>query len=111
MAEFIKRQSGGGRSVLAITDIPGGEDLTRWPALCEFLAVNDWGGGKRRDPGTLTLCFGDGRWKGCLNDRDAHQTCWVSAGALLAVLDVLDAGLRDASLEWRQDRRPGQARR
>jgi hypothetical protein len=52
-------------------------------------------------PGTLLLFVEAGRLKGCLNDRDMARSVFVSAESLEGLLDAMETGLADETLEWR----------
>lgn len=74
-----------------------------FPGLVEMLSVVQWPEGDAREPGTLLLCSGDGRWRMWLNDKDNLQSCWVSGESITACLDALERGLQEGNLEWRSD--------
>jgi len=48
----------------------------------------------------------DGVLKGCLNDRDAERSVFLAADSLESLLDDLEAGLANDSLQWRAKRGP-----
>jgi hypothetical protein len=72
-----------------------------YPSLTEFLIEVLWEDGKPRETGTVLLFVQEGRWKACLNDRDADASCFVSARTLGELLAVMDAAIEDPSVEWR----------
>jgi len=81
----------------------------RSPTLHQFLSDERWDDGSARVPGTLLLFCECGRYKACLNDRDGGRSVFVSADAVEAILDALEAGLQDDSLPWRA--KPDQSKR
>jgi len=48
----------------------------------------------------------DGCLKGCLNDREAGRSVFMTADSLESLLDDLEAGLSTDSLQWRAKRDP-----
>lgn len=44
----------------------------------------------------------DGKFKSCVNDREGGYYAFVSSDTLDGLLDALEKGLRDGSLDWRQ---------
>lgn len=75
--------------------------MDAYPALTEFVTLDRWDDGNERQTGTVLVCFGDGRWRAWLNDRDGSRSAWVSADSLTGLLGALDLGLREGRLEWR----------
>lgn len=84
-----------------------------YQALVEFIRVEEWMDGSVRTPGTLLLCWGDGRWRLWLNNRDGSETAWVSSDSLEGVLSAANTGLANGDLEWRpsQERKGKNPRR
>ncbi len=70
-------------------------------ATAEFVSCGNCGDGTIRVPGTLLFCTGEGRWRAWLNDRDGEVAAWVSAETLAGLLEAVEAGLRNQTLEWR----------
>ena len=101
MAEFLKRHCPQSNAAASV----GPTERCRWlqdhPALCEFLSLSFWEDGESRIPGTLLLCFGEGRWKCWINDRDSGRTAWLSGGTMTDLLDGLEARLQADNLDWR----------
>jgi len=73
-------------------------------ALFEFLELSAWEDGSERTTGTVLLFIEDGRWKACLNDRDAGLICFLSAETCDDLLKGLDEGLKEDTLDWRVSR-------
>lgn len=89
--------------------LPPGQAQVLWPALWEFLTATSWPppDGGPRTVGTVLLFVETGRWKACLRDRECGQVAFVSAASAEGLLDALDAGLTNGSLDWRPDRPKG----
>lgn len=81
----------------------------RYPELFEHLTATCFEGDRSqpRVTSTLLLFAQDGVWKGCLRDRADGTCCWCAAAGALAVLDILEAELRDGTAVWRLDRASG----
>lgn len=83
-----------------------------FPALHEFLSLSFWDEGDSRETGTLLLCYGDGRFRAMLHDRDGQRSSWLSAETLEGLWHALEMGLRSGDLEWRPDQgKKGQSSR
>ena len=79
-----------------------------FPTLAEFLVRDAWDPGQARERGTLLVCFGEGRWRAWLNDKDAGGlSAWLSGETLHGVLQACEKGLVAGSLEWRAPRLNG----
>lgn len=102
MPKYLKKQlaRGGDTGVSPVT--AGCHLALKWPALCEFLTAVEWEPGEVRQPGTLLICWGDGRWRGWLNDRDMAQTAWMSADSLSELLEAVEAAFQAGAIEWRK---------
>jgi hypothetical protein len=100
---FIKRASQGPKGVA-----PDGAPLdcvlsAAYPAVAEFITLTAWPEGERRTPGTVLLCWDDGRWRACVKDRAQARQAWLSAQTLDSLFQALEGALRADSLEWRRD--------
>jgi hypothetical protein len=73
----------------------------RYPSISAFLSEVFWDDGSCRVPGTLLVCYDDGRPKAWLNDKGLHRTAWLSADSLEGLWDTMEAVLRDEAVEWR----------
>lgn len=101
MAEFIRRNLPKRKAPGEVVQITACALMEKYPALTEFLTLDVWDEKSVRETGTLLLCFGEGRWRAWLNDRDGGLTAWLSADTLTELLDVTERGLCDACIEWR----------
>jgi hypothetical protein len=81
----------------------GGGPDDRWPALSEMVCASRWPDGTARLTSSVSLFVFDGVVKGVLNDKDSGLAAWVSGDALESVLDALERGLQEDSLDWRRD--------
>lgn len=86
-------------------------DRKRYEALVEMMELSSWEDGTPRQTSTMTLFIDSGSLKACLNDRDGDRTAWVSADSFKGLLDALEKGLRDDSLDWRHRQPDGKQRR
>lgn len=74
---------------------------TEFSTLTEWLVENVWEDGTTRETSTLLVFMEEGRWKGCLHDRDGHRSVFLTAGSPEDLFKALDEGLREDSLDWR----------
>ena len=89
-----------GREVRAALD-PAFE--TEYPALAEYmtLCLVD---GKDRLTSTLIVSCDEGRWKGCLSDRESNNVLWRSADTFQGLLEGLESVLASGKADWREKR-------
>jgi hypothetical protein len=85
------------------------ELTTLYPTLAEFLWRAKWEDGASRSTGTITLMVDSGMYKAAVNDRDSELSAFVSGRNLTGLLEAIERGLTEGSLEWRTKRafRPG----
>lgn len=76
----------------------------KFEALHEFLVLTEWEDKSPRETGTLTLFVDQGQWKARLNDRDGGLVVFLAAEGYIALLEALEAGLREGTLDWRVDK-------
>lgn len=96
--------------VLGADDVFSDAVLDGRDALKAHLSLEAWPDGSARETSTLMLCWGEGRFRACLNDRAAQRSVWVSNLTLEACLDALERGLQTDSLEWRKMKQYGKRR-
>jgi hypothetical protein len=58
-----------------------------------------------RKTGTVLVFAEQGKWKGCLNDRDGGNYAFVSSDSLLGLVDALEKGLKQGGLDWRKNKK------
>lgn len=75
---------------------------TTFPTLAEYLSVTAWDDGSPRETSTLLVFVEEGVWKGCIHDRAAGRSAWLSGAAPVALLGRLEDALRDETVEWRR---------
>lgn len=73
-------------------------------ALGEFLCESSWEDGKKRQTGSLTVFFDEGVLKACVSDKDAGLVAFVSGASWNGLMQAIEKGLRQGSLEWRRAR-------
>ncbi len=78
--------------------------FTPWPEVTEYLTAEVYPGGEKRQTASLLLFVEGGKLKACLSDRDTGRVAFVAASSWIEVMDVLEGGLRDGSLDWRMSR-------
>ncbi len=76
-------------------------DSEKYAALIEFLGLETYEDGSKRQTGTMTLFLDGSGLKACLNDRDTGRTGWATAESFTALLGLLERQLREAKVEWR----------
>lgn len=89
--------SGGAGGYLAAHDPAFAET---YPVLCQWLTLVGLRGTQRKS-GTLLLFAEEGKWKGCINDRDGGRYAFVSAESVAGLLEGLDRSLKLGNIEWR----------
>lgn len=82
----------------------------KYPLLLEFLTRELWEPGVPRQRGTLFLFCEDGVFKACLNDKDCDEVSFVTKPTFTALLDAVERGLANNTLDWRLSTQ-GKARR
>jgi hypothetical protein len=81
--------------------------VKKYPTVLEFVSLRRWEDGTVRVCGTLLLFVDMGMWKACLHDKDASASAFVSGKTPGALLEAMEKGLREDSLDWRADRPQG----
>lgn len=82
---------------------PPGEDefSAKYPAIWEYLTLEQFDDKTARETSTLLVLTEDGCVKLCLNDRAANATCWVSGATMTAAMTKLEASLASGEAEFR----------
>lgn len=115
MAEFMKRKEKGhatSKKVQAVSiETSDPAFFKKYPALAEFLSLEAWDEQTARERGTLTLFWEEGCFKLAVNDRDSEQTTFLSKGTFLGVLESLEKGFKEDSLDWRAQKGKGAVKR
>lgn len=76
--------------------------LRQYPALVEYLDLDRFDDGRPRATSTLLVFVDAGVLKACLNDRQMGEVAFVSAASFEGLLEALEKGLAEGSLDWRQ---------
>jgi len=83
-----------------------------YPDLALFLWSDQWPDTQApRKTGTMTFFVEQGRWKACLNDRDASMVAFATDDTFLGLLELLNTGLEQDSLDWRKAGSGGNSRK
>lgn len=106
MALKIPSASGNGKS-----GQPQASSLTEFLSpfvnLLEFLSSCSGEGNSKRVVGDFSLTTKFGKWTARLKDHQGGVYCYVTAIALDDVLQMVEQGLGDGSLDWREDQQNG----
>lgn len=114
MPQFLKRREVGDATSKAIStqSLQTADEAFHkaYPALAEFLSLEEWEPGTERQRGTLTLFWEDGLFKASVNDRDAEQVAFVTKRAFKGLLEAIEKGLVAGSLDWRKSWQKGKGK-
>lgn len=115
MSQFLKRREKGNAKAKELSSsTPGTADeafAKKYPALAEFLSLEEWDAETPRTRGTLTVFWEDGGWKAAINDRDAELVAFVAKRTFAELLGAIEKGLVADSLDWRGGRPKGSGKR
>ena len=84
-----------------------GSDEAKLQSLHSFLTDAAYEDGTRRDPGTVTLMYGEGTYKVMLKERTMGLCLWVSGSTVLGALEAASNALDAADPDWRVDKFAG----
>jgi len=105
MAQFLKRREIGREKSKEASErtVAQTDDgfAKKYPALAEFLSLEEWEPGVARERGTITVFFEQGTFKAGLNDKDGECTAYVTKPTFNGILDALEKGLVKGDLDWR----------
>lgn len=73
----------------------------KYPALWEYLSLQQWEDGKNRKLATLSLSLQEGRWCVCMVDKESNRLTFLSGTTHSEVLRTLEKKLADETVEWR----------
>ena len=105
MSKFLKRRGADGESRPVKLSAEAKRFAKEYPALHEFLTLEKWDDGAARKTGTLLWFFEDGSLKCCLSDRDAGFVCFITGCDPFSMIDSIELGLTEDSLDWRASRK------
>jgi hypothetical protein len=78
--------------------------LSVFSGLLEFLSSVSWTDGSPRVRGTLSLTVTGGRWSARLKDPNRKGYCYLTGETVDGVLEAVEEGLSNDTLDWREDR-------
>lgn len=105
MSEWVRKngkEPGGGKQPPSKADEAW---MLKHPALVEFMTLEAFDDGQLRQTTTVLLFSESGVYKACVSDRDGGRVAFVTAGGLVSLLDAVEAGLQQSSLDWRPARK------
>lgn len=111
MAVLHRPSRGGEGSATPQESAKGCKFSETYPGIWEFVAMAEWEPGVARTPGTLLLCWSEGRFRLWFNDKDSGRAAWVSAETATEALRAAEKRLVGDSMEWRADKGPKTTRR
>jgi len=82
----------------------------RFPALVEYLRETQQEDGSPRQTATMMLMVDAGRLKVWFNDRDNRRAAWLTGSTFDGLLESLEVGLQEDSLDWRATKDPPKKR-
>jgi len=102
MSQYIRKEQapkgpGGAQGKV----VPPEDIVSRFPALWEYLSLDRWEDGKKREVSSLTLFWGDGRLKAALNDKANGRVLFSAGTSLSDLLVSLEAALVSGDAEWK----------
>lgn len=97
-------------------DVPGGRgrdvELHRlYPCLAAHVCDDRWDDGAARVPSTLFIFHDGSRFKVMLKDREAETVAFLSSETFQGLLEGLEVGLANGTLDWRVDRQSNRRKR
>lgn len=112
MGDYVKSRPSADRPACNPQAGPGHDMLLTHPALWEYLTMQTWEDGTPRETATVSIFVGSGGLQAALNDRDVGRVAFVTGTSLAGLLDALETGLQNESLDWRVSRSgPAQKKR
>ena len=101
MAQFVKRAEQARDAAKTGERASDAAFRARYPALYEWLSLDQYDDGQPRETATLLVFLDDGAFKVCLNDRDQGRSLWATGGSFDASLQALEAFLATGEGDWR----------
>ena len=99
---FLRRSTGGAPPVTSGDTASMDWCRDRWPALFEHLTATRWDNGEERQTSSLSVFMDSGVLKACLNDKAESRVAFVASASFEGLLDALDEGIQNGSLDWRR---------
>lgn len=89
-----------------------GDSWVLYPTIMEYLTEDSWDDRTARVTSTLSVFFHEGTLRLSINDRALDRVAFVTATGIEELLAVLEAKLKESSLDWRKSSpKPGGKRR
>ena len=99
---WVERGSVAGTSS-PVTLAKGVEEFAKdCPAVYEYLTMDRYPDGGERQVATLIIFLEEGRWKGCLSDRESDRTLWKTADTIEDMLLEMDADIQEGGTGFRR---------
>lgn len=87
------------------TPSTGGTWEKRFPTLWAFLWDLEYDDGSVRSPGSVVFFRDAARLKACLSDKDAGLVSFITGDTPDAILEALEVGLSEDTLDWRKQQK------
>jgi len=101
MGDVLKRRKVTEVDGITLVDPKECAVFIRYPSLWTMLASRNYPDGGARQTSTLLFFVDQGCLKACLNDRDQGLQAWASGATVADLLDALERGLEEDTLDWR----------
>jgi len=105
MSDFLKRRGPrleNGQATGYSPSSYGDESFAKkFPVLLEFLTREFWEPGQPREKGSIILFAEEGVFKACASDKDSMEVAFVTKATFSGLLDALEKGMANGSLDWR----------
>lgn len=85
----------------AATGCPDATFSKQYPTITQFLSDVAWDDGTKREPSSLGVTVRDGLVQLAMNDKDAKQSMYTSAGSLTEALKLMEKALAGGLDAWR----------
>lgn len=77
-----------------------------YPTLHEYLTQTQWADRSPRITATMTMYYDGCSMVVAINDRDNERSAFVSAKDFTSLMDAIERGLSEDTLEWKNRKRP-----
>lgn len=101
MGKFINKKPDHAALVTQAVAAQGPGALAVCPCLWEYLTLDRWEGGGKRQTASLSFFVDDGNLKLCINDRALQRSAFLAVDTLESGLLALEAKLVEDGLDWR----------
>lgn len=104
MAQYLHKPRLGGSDGVSDRAVAAQDFPEQLGALGEFLTLTEWEDGSKRATGSVTIFCEDGVLKACLSDKTDRCVAFVSGGSWCLLLNALEEGIREGTLDWRRSK-------